>query len=64
MRTRTIDDAALAGVMVLGRSESVGACDWSCRHAALGPTQDRAELWLSRLPCPRHGQRPFRVDRP
>ena len=42
MRTRTIHDAALAGVLVLGLSESVGACDRSCRDAAQGPAQDRA----------------------
>jgi len=36
MRTRTINYAVLAGLMSLGLTESVSACDWSCRDAALG----------------------------
>src|SRR5262245_7030048 len=41
--------AAVAGIMVLGLSDGVAACDWSCRQAELG----------LRRPAPSYGYRAY-----
>ena len=53
--------AAIAGVMVLGLSEGVGACDWSCREAGRKAGREagrEAELGLRRT-GPTYGYRAF-----
>jgi hypothetical protein len=55
MRTRTINYAVLAGIMSLALSQSVAACDWSCRDAAwrrAGPSYGYRAYVAPRRPAP------------